>query len=330
MSDPKRMLFLSPSFFGYETDIREAIEAQGVVVDYFDERPTNSSLAKAVFRVGGPVSRALVASYYRRILRWIAGRNYDYVLIVKGEVVPQSFVETLRRRHPKAHFYYYSFDNIPEGSNPTRLFSLMDTIFSFDPKNVAEYPRMQLKPLFYSTEFGSARLASERTYDLSFVGTLHSDRYNFVTSLFGSFDRTHGFFYAPARWYFFLNKYVTRNFSGVAWNEVSFSKLAKRDVAAIFENSRAILDIQRTQQAGLTMRTFEVLASGAVLVTANRSILDAEFFDPNRIIVVDDYDEPGASDRLRAAINGLPESVGSLDGFEKHSIENWVRDFLRD
>ena len=324
-----RALFLSPSFFGYEGDIEKALVSNGYSVDFFDERPTNSSAAKALFRVGGRSVQRLVQAYYRRILATTASRSYDLVLVIKGEVVPLAFLQELRRRNPEAHFVYYSFDAIPIGSNCTTLFDEFDALFSFDPADVAADPRLALKPLFYSSHFGSHLDQGPRPFDLTFVGTMHSDRYRFVTSLFTAFTDTYGFFYVPARWFFYFNKFVSRSFAGVPVSTVSFDKLDKSAVADIFRDSRAVLDLQRSAQSGLTMRTFEVLASGAILVTGNTAIRQADIYDPDRIVVVDDYDAVDASVRLREILDSMPPVVGAPAGFEKHSLENWVREFSR-
>jgi hypothetical protein len=322
-----RAFFLSPSFFGYEGDIERALTEDGYLVDFHDERPTNSSAAKAIFRIGGRPVQMLVQAYYRRILAETAAYGYSLVLVIKGEVVPLWFLQELRRRNPSARFVYYSFDAIPAGSNCTKLFDEFDALYSFDPADVASDPRLKLKPLFYSSQFNPSLIDGSRQHALTFVGTMHSDRYRFVTSLFSSFTNTYGFFYVPARWFFYFNKYVSRSFAGVPTASVSFAKLDKADVAAIFRNSRAVLDLQRSAQSGLTMRTFEVLASGAVLVTGNTAIRESDIFDATRIVVVDDYDAADASDRLRATLDAMPPLIGAPAGFERHSIANWVREF---
>jgi len=323
----RRVLFVSPAFFGYEADIVAALESHGSIVRYFDERPSNSSLAKAVFRVGGSVLNGVVARYYRRILRDLSDFPVDTFILIKGEVVPRFFLEELRARNPDARFVYYSFDALPEGSNPTTLFDLFDVLYSFDPADVERFDRLELKHLFYSDVFGPSRNA-ERAYELSFVGTLHSDRYRFVTRLLAGFERTHTFFFAPAAWYFALTKYVTRKFSEVAWSEVSFEKLSKQEVAQIFRESDAVLDIQRSGQTGLTMRTFEVLASGAILVTGNSAIRDAEIYDPARVIVIENYADGSAALELKRLIAERVPTPGAPAGFERHHVREWVSDLL--
>ena len=44
----EKVLFISPAFFGYELSIKNAILENGYEVDYFDERPSNNALMKAL------------------------------------------------------------------------------------------------------------------------------------------------------------------------------------------------------------------------------------------------------------------------------------------
>lgn len=317
-----RVLLISPSFFGYELAIAREI-AKHAPVDVVDERPSNSSVAKAAFRVGGRLAQRFTTMHFRRALERSAQRRYSVVLIIKGEVTPAWFVRELRKQQPTAEFVFYAYDAIEPNTNPTELFPLMDRLYSFDPRDVARYDGMRLKHLFYTGDFADAARET-RDYDVSFVGTLHSDRYAFTQSVFEGFGRTFAYFYVQARWFFFVQKYITRTAKAVGWDEVRFSKLTHAEVAKIFGASKAVVDLQRTAQTGLTMRTFEVLATGAHLITANATIRDAEFYDPRHITVVDDYSVWG----FREKIASIPEPTTPPQGFEKYSLENWVLELV--
>jgi len=317
-----RILLISPSFFGYEQAIQTALGRYGIV-DLFDERPGNSSLVKAAIRVGDRAVQRLTAAHFRGILKQTRGRRYTTVLIVKAELTPAWFVEELRARQPGAEFLFYAFDAIPDGSNPTRIVPLMDRAYSFDARDVARYPGLQLKHLFYTPEFNDPP-PQQRRHSLAFVGTLHSDRYAFTRAIFAGRERTFAYFYVQARWYFFFQKYITRSARDVSWREVSFAKLPLHGVAEVFRNSEAVLDLQRSAQSGLTMRTFEVLASGAHLITANASIRDADFYDPRHITVVEDY----STEAVRDLIDHIDAAPGRPHGFTRYSLDNWVLDFV--
>jgi hypothetical protein len=326
MTQPQ-VLFISPAFFGYEVDICNALQRRGAKVDYFDERPSNDAFVKAILRTSKALVSRGVRAHFEGIYRSIAGRRYDLVLVIKGEVVPAWFLERLREDQPEAKFVFYSFDAIRNSSNCLELFPFFDRLFSFDFEDVQAYPRLELKHLFYTGEYAGGPPLDFRDYDLSFVGTLHSKRYQFVQKAFQGFESTFQFFYVQAPWFYYLSRLTSEAFRNVARQHVSFEKLGRIEVAKIFQESRAVLDMQREGQSGLTMRTFEVLASGATLITSNAFIKETEFYDPERVIVL----PPGGAeypDELVERVSALSRDGRPPAGFEKYCLDSWVADFI--
>jgi len=319
-------LVVTPAFFGYEKDIVAEFERQGFATTLLDERPSNSAFVRAIARARKSLIGPKIDAYYRDWASKLHDVRLDLVLVIKAEVVPRWFLEILRTTNPNARFVFYTFDAIANASNCMDVIDLFDRKVTFDRADAAEHPGFEYLPLFYPSEFRPLEgdeAERSRRYELTFVGTLHSDRYRFVTTLSAGVSRAKNFFYVQARWYFALVKYVTREHANVRWSDVSFTPMTRAETAEAFRNSVAVLDMQRNGQTGLSMRTFEVLASGAMLVTTNSAITHESFYDPARIIVVSST--PTSEDRRR--VRRLIESArpaGSLDGVEQHSIENWV------
>lgn len=327
----KTVLFISPKFFGYEVSICDALKANGFSVDFFDERTSNNSLMKAVFRVNKSLLTTVVKNYYAAITNKIKGRKYDFFFLIKGEVVPQSFIVDFKKNNPNAKLIYYTYDSINNNNkNSVYILKHFDKCFSFDFNDVAANPALQLKHLFYTAEYKQqTKTADKRKYNISFVGTLHSNRYSVIKTLFSNFTDTFVFFFSPAKWFFLFEKTFKSYYNKIQWNDVSFNKLTQQDVAAIFGESKSVLDIQRFGQSGLTMRTFEVLAAGAVLVTTNSSIRQAEFFDANYIVVVDDIDSEAIIDEIKSKTLGLKQGIlTSKPAFDKYFVNNWVKEFF--
>jgi hypothetical protein len=328
-------LVISPAFFGYEHDIVEELERQGFSTTLLDERPSNTSFLRAVARVRKSLISRRIARYYRAKQTEFAGSQFDLVLVVKAEVVPRWFLQRLREKNPQARFVFYAFDSITNASNCLDVLDCFDVRLSFDPDDVAARPEFSYLPLFYTPEFeplpGPVAGAARR-YSTSFIGTLHSDRYAFVKRMMaaGSGKRTYEFFYVPARWYFALVKYVTRQHRLVPWRDVSFASLRRHEIAEVFRESHAVLDMQRPGQSGLTMRTFEVLASGAILVTTNEAIVRESFFDSTRVLVVADDAADSKLDEIQRLLDVMPPARGRPAGFEMFGIENWVRTVSRE
>jgi spore maturation protein CgeB len=110
--------------------------------------------------------------------------------------------------------------------------------------------------------------------------------------------------------------------------EVSFVKLARASVAAAFAASKAVIDYQRPGQAGVTMRTFEALASGAAVITANPFVRNEPFFDPSRILVVPTDPQKISSADVAQWIASTAPSTDRPAGFEDYSLDAWVGEFI--
>jgi hypothetical protein len=327
----KSVLFIGPRFFGYEVSICDALKANGYDVDFFDERTSNNSLMKAVFRVKKSLLTTLVEKYYKDITRQIKDKKYDFFFLIKGEVVPQSFIVDFKKNNPEAKLIYYTYDSINNNNkNSVYILKHFDKCFSFDFKDVAANPELKLKHLFYTREYqAQIKAPAQRKYTMSFVGTLHSNRYTIIKALAANFSDTFVFFFSPAKWFFWFEKTFKTYYKNVQWSEVSFNKLTQQDVAEIFGESKSVLDIQRFGQSGLTMRTFEVLAAGAILVTTNTAIRQAEFFDPNYIVVVDDINDVKNTEEIKNKTAALKGSILTINpAFDKYFVNNWVNEFF--
>lgn len=330
MLNKKLVLFICPAFFGYEISIQKALEDTGFDVDFFDERVSNNSFLKAVFRVKKELLDYVINKYYNKILKKIANRKYDYFLLIKGEVIPESFIVQFKKINPDAKLIFYTYDSF-NNNNKNSIFILkhFNKCFSFDFEDVKNNPSLKLKHLFYTEEFIKQPDNIEKLYDISFVGTVHSSRYITVKKLFGNFTKTYIFFYMPAKWFFVMQKLLEKSYRKIKWSEIRFEKLSKNQVADIFKVSESVFDLQRFGQTGLTMRTFEVLAAGAILITTNPNIKEVEFYNADRMIVLEDADSENNIEEIKNKINNAkmhnPEIV---KGLEKYYINKWIEEFF--
>jgi hypothetical protein len=320
-----RALVISSRFFGYEQQIADELGNQGFDVTLVDERPSNSSWAKALFRVSTSSAKPVVDRYYRAILKQQSWSGFTLVLVIRGEVVPPWFVERVRRESPDATVAFYTWDSVENSPNFVGILPYIDHLFSFQSDTVRVDPRFKLKHLFYAPDFVPLGTSSPRRFDGSFIGTLHSNRYRFVKRVLHNFDHVYEYFFVQARWYFAIRRVFDPRFRGISRSEVRFDKLSRSDVADVFRNSLAVVDMQHENQSGLTMRTFEVLASGAYLITTNQFIRETPLIDTGRVIVVDDSVD---SATLLAELRARPIPVGAPDGFEEFSLRSWIQGFV--
>jgi len=330
-SKKQLVLFISPAFFGYEISIKDAIEENGFEVDYFDERTSNKSFLKAMFRANKALLTGLINKYYKQILQKIKNKKYGFFLLIKGEVVPEWFIIKFKMLNPGARLVYYTYDSFKNNnSNSSAILMHFNQCYSFDFEDVKNNNALKLKHLFYTREFLAGPAPdSEREYSISFVGTLHSNRYSTIKSLFQNFEKTFTFYFLPAKWWFLLQKMSKREHIKIKRSEVSFDKLSRQQVADIFKSSKSVLDIQRFGQTGLTMRTFEVLAAGAILITTNPYIKSTNLYDGDKIIVLESTDLSAGIAEIKHKIDKADFAAKTPDeNFGQYFVNNWVKEFF--
>lgn len=287
----KRVLFISPKFFGYEIEIKKKLEDYGAEVDFFDDRPQNTFFIKALIRINKNLIRSTILKHYNSLINRSAKRDYDFVFFLCTESIYYKSLISLKEQQTRATFILYLWDSIENRPTLKQLINLFDKVYSFDHEDTRVNDHIGFLPLFFSDKYESADSRNPLLYDLSFIGTAHSDRYRFASNIRKQCEdlglKSYFFLYLQGKVMYYFRRMIDNTFTSASINEFSFSPLLQTQVVSIVKDSKAVLDIQHGKQTGLTMRTFEVLASRRKLITTNKAIKDYDFYHPSNILVVD-------------------------------------------
>ncbi len=317
------ILFFAPKFFGYEKDVLLELESRNAKVFFLPDRPSDNSLLKAIYRVAPSILNKVSDKYYISAVEEFLQNSYDYIFIQSGEALTVFFLQWLRKKYTKAKFIFYTYDSISNKKGQLEKIRLCDVSYSFD-KNDAEKYGMCFRPLFFSSGFESKSVTDNYEYDLSFVGTAHSDRYYVISKLksqLGTNINSFIFLYMQAKWLFFMRKLFSLNFKDAKIDDFSFSSITKQQVIEIFSKSKAILDIEHPSQTGLTMRTFEALGAQKKLITTNASVKNMDFYNLNNILVIDRKNPHIPASFLLSEYEQIPRLI-----YDKYTIRSWVND----
>ena len=110
----KKILFISPYFFGYEKAIVARLRELGAEVDFYNERPSDTIITKGMIRVKSKLYRKKILRYYEKLWQKLEEKNYDYFLLIKGESIPLSFLEKFASANPNTKKIFYSYDATAE------------------------------------------------------------------------------------------------------------------------------------------------------------------------------------------------------------------------
>lgn len=287
----KKILFLSVSFFKYERAIVKRLAEMGAQVDFYDERPSNSNFSKGIIRFNKRFYQTQIHRYYQKILKEIQGKGYDYFLLIKGEATPAFFLEEVKRNNPRMEMIHYNFDPLTEYPLLISNLQYFDKKFTFERSDAQKY-NLHFRPLFYLDEYrDSDREFQHFEYDVVFIGSAHTDRYvvgEKVKAVANKLNlKSFFYYYAMGKTAFRLKKLFDSNMKQFDLKTVSFEKLNHEQIIDYYRKSKAVLDINKPFQNGLTIRTFEVLAAGRKLITTNTDIKNYPFYNPDNILIID-------------------------------------------
>ena len=106
----KTILLLSPSFFSYEQRKKKKMEEMGATVYLFDERAVTSAFSRALLSIAPWLFVCKTRRYYKSIVSAVANIEFDYILIVKCDMIDSKTLILLRHSFKKAKLCLYLWD----------------------------------------------------------------------------------------------------------------------------------------------------------------------------------------------------------------------------
>lgn len=324
----KKILFFSPAFFGYEEQIANKMEELGAIVDRYDERSVTSSFERACLKISPRIFERKSCNYYKKIISENRRKKYNYILIINCDMTPKNMLKKMKMNFPNAKMCLYLWDSIENIPGIMKKLQFFDSIHSFDYDNCIRYPMLKFRPLFYADPFCQEPIKNkDYKYDISFCGTIHSDRFAVIRQMqdIARCFSLKGYWYCylQSKFIYYFYKMVKKEFSAASQHNFIFVKKSSEQIAQIAADSRAILDIQHPKQNGLTMRTIEIIGMNKKLITTNAAIKNYDFYNANNILVVNRKQV-----QMDLTFFEKPYIPLNNEVYEKYSLKNWILELL--
>lgn len=322
----KRILMFHVPNYGYHKVMIESFKKAGARVDDFDSRPSHNFWTKALIRINRNLLGPIIDKYHNSIIEKVKGNNYDIVYCYKGEAFSPAMIQKLKDLFPKAYFVLYFPDSVRNNPSARQIIPLFDDCYTFDKEDTGAFD-IKFLPLFYSDNMRAVANANVRkVYDLFFVGTVHSDRYNYIKKIVNQYEakglKAFTWFYFPSRVLYYKMILENSEVRNAPKEEFKFKTIPAAQLAQLLASSRVVLDIQHPKQTGLTMRTIETLGAKRKLITTNTQIKNYDFYNPANILVVDRKNPVIPDDFMTTPFVDIPKNI-----YDKYYIDNW-RDTL--
>jgi len=263
-----------------------------------DEYPSNS-VGKVLGKVALPLLRALTLRSLQRLLA--ARPRYDLVLIIKGRGLGPDAIRYLKSLAERV--VGYNFDSFRFNPSPLDWHHLTDRYCTFDIQDARSWDI----PLVHLFSAAQNPPVSERSYDLSIIQRVHSDRLAFAELILRALPsdaRKFVFLYESSWLTFGLGLVRHPLLYARLWSHISFKPLSHTKAMEILGSSRITFDYAHPLQSGVTIRCFESQSLGVSILTNNQDAVRSGLFSPESIAYL-----PRDASRATAAalISGLLE-----------------------
>ena len=320
-----KILIVGPYFFSYAEAISKEINRRNIKCFKYNEIHSNSVIVKVAYRLNLIFPfRKKITLHRERLYSFIDDNQISDVLFISPDVIDEKLLLEVKKR---ARTHLYMWDGFKNKKNALSVLDYFDTKSSFDMFDCKRYG-LKYVPLFAESEYCARNIPKK--YDLSFCGTIHSDRPTWINILLKYSNenrlriRLLLYYYSPLLLFIrlALNKFCFRLFS-----EVSFDSFAKEQIADLFRESRVVVDLTHPNQNGLTSRTFEVLRTGSKLATNNKNCKVLEKRFPSRIFMFekDDFSGKEFLDFINLDVEPLDKNQDqflSVERFADQILEN--------
>lgn len=324
----KDILLLAPSFFQYEKEIVREMEKEGGYVTYVNDDPSNLFLViKGVLERTRIKTGWMVSLFEDRISRDLKNSKYDSIIVVCGWAITSRLSGALRKNHLKdgGEMVLYYWDSLSLLGDDITRWGYYDRIYTFDRNDYKEHKdKMSFLPLFYIDAYSKENKTNKKDYDLFTVGSFKFNRYYDIEEIKEKNPNINVYSYMfDSKWVVKFHKFFRSKYKNIDLNNLRFKKLSSEEVRDYYRRSKAVLDIPRENQNGLTIRTFECLAMEKKLVTTNAQIQYYDFYNSENVFIMDNSKQLPNKEWFDGEYVPL-----AFDLYEKYSIKSWVKKVL--
>ena len=322
----KKVLLFSP--YGctkhYGQAIMVELQKRGAYVDEYDERPSQNALMKIVIRLFKKTVPQIFNNYIKNVIKQNENKDYDYILICRGEAFTTYSIETLRNAYPRAKVVLYLWD-VMHNCKMKDVLDSCDKCMSFDPVDASEN-NIGFRPTFFVDDYLSVKETNNFMYDVEFICTLYHPRNKMIKELRRQFEqhniRFFTYLYVPG-----IIRYIQESlfhFPFYSFKEISLTPISITGTIDILNKTKCILDVNPPYQTSLSTRAHEAMAARRKYITTNKHIKDYEYYNPNNVLVVDINNPIIPKEFLETPFEPVSEHI-----MHKYSVRGLVDDLFK-
>lgn len=321
------ILLIMPKYFGYEIEVENELKNLFSNVYTIYENITDLNyFYDIVYHHLNNYSSKVFFNYYKKQLKKIP-KNIDYVFVIRGFSLSNETIDYMKQKFKtNTKYILWQWDSVKNNKSVLNVIKSFDKVLSFDIDDSKKYS-FEYRPNFYLNINKESK--KERDIDLLYIGSFSFDRYDKLIQLKQIAEDKKLKLYTVlyiSRFSFYLQKYILRNkdYASINKKDLSFKSLSIKEVYNLYAKSKIVIEITSNNQTGYTMRSIDCLINKCKLITNNKYLKEADFYNPNNILIIN------------KDINKIPNGFINNNYLEinkntlhNYSINKWVLDILK-
>lgn len=197
----------------------------------------------------------------------------DIILTIKGDFISPEGIQNLKKHTHKSVAFFN--DNIARYPRTVDVLQFFDEVFSFEKKDCEKYN------LQFATNFiyNLTEKVEPNNFDFEVFNVTSKDKRSKLIIKIAEILKQQNISYKLL----LFSKKEKQKASSI---EIINETIDLETVNKFIEKSKALIDIHRIGQNGLSFRVFECLGLHKKLITTNADIVNYDFYNPNNILVI--------------------------------------------
>ncbi|ASW75723.1 hypothetical protein IQ37_01485 [Chryseobacterium piperi] len=318
-----KICVISYDFWGYDKHIVDALCRKGIDAHHikiadvthsnFQERATNA-ISKVFLNKNLKTEKR-----QKFVLDSLDELDHqDQILVLNPDAFDISTLEKIKTYTEKLITYLYdSLERFPVESDKLSLF---DKVFSFDITDIEKHGFEKLTNYIYLDHVSKEN--QNPTMDLFYITSYDNKRVSYIKLLAKKLIalglKFEIMIIGKKSWKHQLKNLfisVPENLSVI----FSIKKICHKNLPRYYKNSKALLDLTRENQHGLSFRVFEAMALEKKIITDNELIKDYDFYNPNNILVLDETCSNLTRHFFEQPYEKIPDEI-----YYYYTLDNWV------
>lgn len=305
--------------WGFNSLIVNELREQGHSVEHIDFNKFLYSYPTKIQRTKNLIRKTILKRNVKKehlhleILKRLDSLEFqDIILMIKADYLLPKTIKAIKPNCTK--FISFFNDNYNRAPNIKNIYSYFDKVYSFEKEDVERF-NFEFITNFIYKEF-SLSITNEEvavfnisTYDLKRLQIIEE-----IAHKLDEIEESYSIYSIgkSAKAFKFNTKIVYAN-----------TKMNLLEMESYIKKSKALLDVHRENQQGLTFRVFESLGYKKKLITTNKDIVNYDFYDANNILIIDKNNVEIPKSFFETSYKELPEEI-----YRKYLLKHWVNNVL--